>query len=61
MDLIPTSRQFNAGHRIRLTIMGSDADNTRPVEATRSPTIRLYRGGNHLSRVELRVESEGAS
>jgi putative CocE/NonD family hydrolase len=53
MDLHPTSTVFNAGHRIRVAIMGADADN---MEApTRLPTLRVYRDGAHASRIALPV------
>jgi putative CocE/NonD family hydrolase len=53
MDLHPTSTVFNAGHRIRVAIMGADADN---MEApTRLPTLRVYHDGAHASRIALPV------
>jgi putative CocE/NonD family hydrolase len=53
MDLHPTSTVFNAGHRIRIAIMGADADN---LEApTRVPTLRVYHGEAHPSRIALPV------
>ena len=53
MDLHPTSAVFNAGHRIRIAIMGADADN---LEApSRLPTLRVYHGGDHASRIALPV------
>jgi putative CocE/NonD family hydrolase len=51
MDLLPTSTVFNAGKRIRVTIMGADADNLQLPEA--APTYRVYRGGAYPSRIVL--------
>jgi putative CocE/NonD family hydrolase len=53
MDLFPTSTVFNAGHRLRVTVMGADADNLELPEA--APTYRVYRGGAHLSGIMLPV------
>lgn len=55
MDLHPTSTVFNAGHRIRVTIMGADADNTVPPPVRPLPTIRIHRSAEYPSRVELPV------
>ena len=53
-DLQPTAMLFNAGNRIRVTIMGADKDNTEePPGGT--PTIRLLRSKEHPSRIELPV------
>ena len=53
MDLLPTSTVFNAGHRIRVTIMGADADNIElPAE---TPTIAVHRTSAHASRIVLPV------
>ena len=30
LDLHPTANVFNAGHRLRVSIMGTDADNLVP-------------------------------
>ena len=53
MDLFPTSTVFNAGHRIRVTIMGADADTLELPEV--APIYRVYRGGAHPSSVVLPV------
>ena len=53
MDLFPTSTVFNAGHRLRVTIMGADADNLELPEV--APTYRVYRGGAHPSGIVLPV------
>ena len=55
-DLQPTATRFNAGHRIRVTIMGADADNTEPpVSVGLSATIEIHRGPAAASRIELPV------
>ena len=55
LDLHPTSNIFNKGHRLRLTIMGADADNIElPVD---TPTVRIYRDQVYASRIELPVVS----
>ncbi len=54
MDLHPTATIFNAGHRLRVTIMGADADNTKPSELEGN-SIRVYRGQDRSSRIELPV------
>ncbi len=53
MDLLPTSTVFNAGKRIRVTIMGADADNLELPEV--APTYRVYRGGAYPSGIMLPV------
>jgi putative CocE/NonD family hydrolase len=53
MDLFPTSTVFNAGHRIRVTIMGADADNLELPEA--APTYHVHRGGAYPSGIVLPV------
>ena len=54
-DLEPTSNIFEAGNRIRLTIVCADKDNaeTRPV--TPPPTITVYRSAGRDSRIVLPV------
>jgi len=53
MDLHPTANVFNLGHRIRLRIMGADADN---IELTQvAPTIRVQRNSAYASRIDLPV------
>jgi predicted acyl esterase len=53
MDLLPTATVFNAGKRIRVTIMGADADNLELPEG--APTYHVYRGGAHPSSIVLPV------
>jgi len=55
MDLLPTALVFDAGHRLRLTITGADADNTEPAPGVGDTTLSLYRGGQQPSRLELPV------
>ncbi|UCF66071.1 MAG: hypothetical protein JSV80_09695 [Acidobacteriota bacterium] len=52
LDLHPTSTVFNAGHRIRVTIMGADADNTESTGAP-NPTIAVYHSQTHPSHITL--------
>jgi putative CocE/NonD family hydrolase len=54
-DLEPTSNIFDAGNRIRVTIVCADKDNaeTRPV--TPPPTITVYRSAGRDSRIVLPV------
>ncbi len=54
-DLQPTATVFNAGHRIRVTVMGADTDNTEAPPVRGRPTIQLYRGGDHASNVVLPI------
>lgn len=55
LDLSPTAVVFNAGHRLRLTIMGADADNTRPAAGTTETKLSLFHGGEHPSSLQLPV------
>ncbi len=57
LDLHPTSNIFNKGHRLRLTIMGADADNIEIPEV--SPTVQIHLGGVHASKIELPVVGGG--
>jgi putative CocE/NonD family hydrolase len=54
-DLQPTATVFNAGYRIRVTIAGADVDNTEPPPVRGRPTVTMYRGGEHASRISLPV------
>ena len=54
-ELYPTATVFNAGHRLRVTITGADADNTEAPPVRGRPTIEIYRGGSHGSNVSLPV------
>lgn len=51
MDLYPTATVFNAGHRIRVAIMGADADNIEVPDV--AATWNVFRGGDTASRIVL--------
>lgn len=53
LDLHPTSNIFNQGHRIRVSVMGADADNLELPSTT--PTYAVFRDRAHPSRIELPV------
>ena len=57
MDLQPTATVFNAGHRLRVTVMGADADNTEPL-GIEGNAISVFRGAEHASRIRLPVATE---
>jgi hypothetical protein len=52
-DLLPTSNLFDAGHRIRLTILGADALNARTPRSDPPPRFALLRERERGSYVEL--------
>ena len=52
-DLLPTSYEFPAGHAIRLSIAGIDADYFDPLEG--AATLRIHRGGEHPSSLILPI------
>ena len=52
-DLHPTSNIFNAGNRIRITITGSDRDNTATPEQTPAPVVSILRNSTNASYVTL--------
>jgi putative CocE/NonD family hydrolase len=54
-DLQPTSNVFDAGHRIRVTITGADADNFNVPALDPAPTVSLYRSADHASYIVLPV------
>jgi putative CocE/NonD family hydrolase len=54
MDLHPTATVFNAGNRIRVTIMGADADNAEEVYDV-PPTVRVHRSAEYPSGIVLPV------
>jgi putative CocE/NonD family hydrolase len=58
-DLQPTATVFNAGHRIRVTIAGADVDNTEPPPVRGRPTVMMFRGAEHASRISLPVRAAG--
>lgn len=53
IDLLPTSYQFAAGHRIRLTLAGHDAANFSQPYPAFPPIYRFHRDAQHPSRLEL--------
>jgi len=54
-DLLPTSNIFDAGHRIRITITGADADTYLTPPLVPPPTVSVYRSAEHSSYVVLPV------
>ena len=54
-DLHPTSNVFNKGHRIRVTIMYADVDNTEQLKFGSSPTVKVYHDKFHASNISLPV------
>jgi hypothetical protein len=46
---------FDAGHRIRVTITGADADNFNVPALDPAPTVSLYRSADHASYIVLPV------
>ena len=56
MDLYPTATVFNAGNRLRLTVMGADRDNAEEVYDV-PPTVRIYRTDEYPSTIMLPIVS----
>jgi putative CocE/NonD family hydrolase len=54
-DLQPTSNLFEAGSRVRLTIVGADADNATPLSQDPPPTVKVYREKKRASYISLPV------
>lgn len=54
-DLLPTSNIFDAGHRIRLTIMGADADTFATPQLDPAPTVSIYRNTQYSSYIDLPI------
>ncbi|MEM1156392.1 MAG: CocE/NonD family hydrolase, partial [Pseudomonadota bacterium] len=54
-DLLPVSALIRKGHAIRLAIAGHDKDTFVRVPETGNPTVRIYRGGQDGSWVDLPV------
>ena len=54
-DLHPTSKRFSRGHRIRVTITCADCDNDRVPEYDPPAAVRVYRGGDRCSKIELPI------
>jgi putative CocE/NonD family hydrolase len=54
-DLLPTSRLFHKGNRIRVAITGADADNFETPILDPAPEIRLLQNATYASFVELPI------
>jgi putative CocE/NonD family hydrolase len=54
-DLLPTSKLFHKGNRIRITVTCADADNFEASVLDPAPEIRLLRNATHASFVELPI------
>jgi hypothetical protein len=52
-DLLPTSYEFAAGHALRLSIAGIDADYFDPVEG--ATNLRIHRGGGRPSALTVPI------
>lgn len=53
LDLHPTANVFDAGHRIRVTLMGADADNARGLPSAAGTSLRVSRDAAHPSAIDL--------
>ncbi len=62
-DLLPTSKIFKAGHRLRLTITGADPRqrNLKEIMITPAPRIAVLRGGETASFLDLPVIPAGSA
>ena len=56
MDLHPTATVFNAGHKLRITITGADADNTEPAPSGADNTLTLHYGPQTPSAILLPIK-----
>ena len=54
-DMLPTSKLFRAGHRIRVAIAGADRDNLQTKEISPPPQLTVYRSGKHSSYITLPI------
>jgi putative CocE/NonD family hydrolase len=54
-DLQPTSNLFEAGNRVRITVVGADADNATPLSLDPPPTVKVYREKKRASYVILPI------
>lgn len=54
-DLLPTSKLFHKGNRIRITITGADADNFDTPILDPAPEIRLLRNTTYASSIDLPI------
>jgi uncharacterized protein len=53
LDLLPTAKRFQTGHRIRVTITGADRDTHHRVYPLPPPMVWIYRDAGHPSRIIL--------
>jgi putative CocE/NonD family hydrolase len=56
LDLHPTSTVFNASHRIRVTIMCADKDNTESLKISEGVDVLLHHDPNHLFHIVLPID-----
>jgi predicted acyl esterase len=54
-SLLPTANFFEAGHRIRITITGADADSTALFPWPPASTVQIFRSAQYPSSVLLPV------
>ncbi len=54
-DLLPTSAIFNAGNRLRITIVCADKDNLETPVLSPAPTVTVHRNVKAASRLDLQV------
>jgi putative CocE/NonD family hydrolase len=54
-DLMPTSNLFDAGHRIRVTVTGADANTFETPQLDPPPTVSVYRSSEYASFIELPI------
>jgi uncharacterized protein len=54
-DLQPIANRFDAGHRLRVTIQGADADNNWTFPAVPAASVTVSRSSSHPSRILLPV------
>ena len=55
LDLLPTSRLFRRGNRIRIAISGADADNFKSQALKTAPVVHILRNGRYASFVEFPI------
>jgi predicted acyl esterase len=57
-DLQPIANRFEAGHRLRVTIQGADADNNWTFPSVPAASVTVARSASHPSRISLPVLRE---
>ena len=57
-DILPTSKVFKAGHRIRLTIASASKHVLEFLKSSPAPTISVYRNTAHASYISLPITTE---